>query len=360
MAERSYRTIHQIIKAAQQNLDQTSWDYLIGGSDTETTLNRNRLSLDSLALKPRVLVDVSDIDTSGSLLGEQMTIPVVLAPIGSLQLFDEGGGASAAKAAADFGVISIASSVCTPDIEDIASASDAKKVYQLYIRGDANWVDDTIKRVIDSGYISFCLTVDTAMVSRRERDIAKGARPTSLGHQEGYEWQAKLNWKDVERIKSKFDIPLILKGINRVEDAAKAVELGVDVIYVSNHGGRQLDHGPGAIDLLPDIVAEVGNKAEIVIDGGFYRGTDIIKAMALGADAVGLGRLEAWALAAGGAPALVRCLTILQQEIRIGLGLLGVNAFSELDPSFITQADPVTSADVISAFPLLDLNDCGY
>ncbi|MBD3645849.1 MAG: alpha-hydroxy-acid oxidizing protein, partial [Pseudomonadales bacterium] len=334
--------------------------YLIGGTETETTLKRNRLAIDSLALKPRVLNDVSEVDTGGTFLGEKLTTPTLLAPIGSLQVFEAGGGATAAIAAEQFGIMSIASSVCTPDIEEIAAASAAPKIYQLYVRGDADWVDNVIQRVIDSGYKGFCLTVDTSVVSRRERDIAKNVQPTSGGRDpaaSGFEYQAKLNWNDVKRIKDKFDIPLILKGINTVEDAAKALEYGVDVIYVSNHGGRQLDHGRGAIELLPEIVAEVDGKAEVAVDGGFYRGTDIVKAMALGADAVGLGRLEAWAMAAGGAPVLVRCLQILQHEIRSALALCGVTGFHELDPSFVVEADPVTEPSVTSAFPLLDLDD---
>lgn len=355
MSESRFKTIHQIIRAARDNLDQAYWDYLIGGSDSETTLKRNRLALDSLALSPRVLEDVSQIDTSGKLLGKTLKIPALLAPIGSLQVFEEGGGATAAIAADEFGVINIVSSVCTPDLEAVAQASNSDKIYQLYVRGDANWVDDVIQRVIDAGYMGFCLTVDTALVSRRERDIAKNVSPTSQSPQEGFEWQAKLNWKDVERIKSKFDIPLVLKGINRVEDAIKAVDYGVDVVYVSNHGGRQLDQGVGAIELLPDIVSEIKGKAEIVVDGGFYRGTDVIKAIALGADAVGLGRLEAWAMAAGGASALVDCLRILRSEIYTALGLLGASSFSDLDDSFIVPADPVDAPDATSAFPLLDI-----
>ncbi len=360
MADVPFRTIHEIVKAARLRLNQTYWDYLVGGTETETTLKRNRLAIDSRALKPRVLNDVSVIDTTGSLLGIDLALPIMLAPIGSLQVFEPGGGASAAIAAAQAGVISIASSVCTPSIEEIAAASSAPKIYQLYVRGDENWVDDIIRRVIASGYIGFCLTVDTAVVSRRERDIAKRVIPTSQSSPGDFSYQARLNWGDVARIKEKFDIPLVLKGINRVEDAARAVEMGVEVIYVSNHGGRQLDQGVGTLDVLPEIVKEVGGRAQIAVDGGFYRGTDILKAIALGADVVGLGRLEAWALAAGGSPVLVRCLAILKHEIEESLALCGVTSFADLDASFVVNAPPVVQADVFSAFPLLDLEDAGY
>ncbi|MCB1693250.1 MAG: alpha-hydroxy-acid oxidizing protein [Pseudomonadales bacterium] len=360
MAEPAFRTIHQIVRAAKLRLDRTYWDYLVGGTETETTLRRNRLAIDSTALVPSVLNDVSNVDPSGSLLGAPLTIPCLLAPIGSLQVFEAGGGATAARAAAEYGVMSIASSVCTPDVEEIAAASDAPKIYQLYVRGDEKWVDDIIERVVASGYKGFCLTVDTAVVSRRERDIAKAVIPTSQATPGDFSYQAKLNWSDVERIKSKFDIPVILKGINTPADTARALDLGVEVIYVSNHGGRQLDQGRGALDVLPEIVQAVDGRAEIVVDGGFYRGTDIVKAMALGANAVGLGRLEAWAMAAGGQPVLVQCLRILESEIRSAMALCGVRSFAEIDSRFVTHASPVYEPSVTSAFPLLDLDGDVY
>ncbi len=360
MSDVPFRTIHEIIRAARLNLNQTDWDYLVGGSDTEATVKRNRLAIDSKALSPKVLNDVSEIDTSGSILDQHLSIPVVLAPIGSLEVFTLGGGETAAIAAAEAGILSIASSLCSPTIEEIAAASDAAKIYQLYVRGDEIWVDDIIRRVVSSGYDGFCLTVDTSVVSRRERDIAKRVIPTSQPSEGDFIYQAKLNWADVARIRDKFDIPLILKGISRIEDAVKAVELGIEVIYVSNHGGRQLDQGPGAMDILPGIAREVGDRASIVVDGGFYRGTDILKAMALGATAVGLGRLQVWALAAGGAPALVSCMRILKHEIKTALALCGVSGFSGLDESFVIDAPVTVTPDVFSAFPLLNLENEGY
>ena len=360
MPDSKFKTIHEIVKAARLNLNQTHWDYLVGGTETETTLKRNRASIDSRALRPKVLNDVSNINTQVQFMGTQMQLPVILAPIGSLQVFNPGGGAAAAIVAEQAGIMSIASSVCTPDIEDIAEASNSAKIYQLYVRGDEHWQDDIIRRVIDSGYIGFCLTVDTAVVSRRERDIAKGVIPTSPASPGDFNYQAKLSWKDVARIKEKHDIPLILKGINRPDDAEKALDYGVDVIYVSNHGGRQLDQGAGSLDLLPEIVETVAGRAEIIIDGGFYRGTDILKAMALGANAVGLGRLEAWALAAGGSAALVRCLAILRHEIIESLALCGVTGFNELDKSFVSAAANPNPSSLQSAFPLLDLSTPGY
>ena len=357
-----FKTIHQIIRKAKQNLSQTLWDYVIGGTASETTLRRNRASIDSKALLPKILNDVSEIDTRCSILNEELEIPVILAPIGSLQNLVKGGGATAAVAAEEAGVMSIASSVCHPELEDIAAASNSPKIYQLYVRGDAEWTDDKVQRAIDAGYTAFCLTVDSAVVSRRERDISKSVRPTSKPIS-GYGdrvFQQSLNWADVQRIKNNFDIPLIIKGINRPDDAKKAIELGVEVVYVSNHGGRQLDHGVGSLDLLPAIIKAVEGKAEIIIDGGFYRGTDIVKAMIMGANAVGIGRLEAWSLAAGGAPALVQCLNILKWEISETLSLCGVKSFDEFDDSFVAPAEMVYPPDLSAAFPLLNLEDEGY
>lgn len=360
-ADEEFATIHEIVKKARLRLDQTDWDYLVGGTETETTLRRNRHAIDRLGLLPKVLNDVSAVDTSGTFLGHKLRFPVMLAPIGSLQVFDKGGAASAAIGAAEAGIMTMASSVAEPDLETTAAASDAPKIYQLYVRGDKKWVDDIVSRVIDSGYVGFCVTVDTAIVSRRERDLAKRVVPTSQSANDGdFRFQSALDWRTVARIKEKFDIPLILKGITRVDDAEKAVGYGVDVVYVSNHGGRQLDQGVGSLTQLPAIVDAVGGKAEVAVDGGFYRGTDIAKAIALGANIVGLGRLEGWALAAGGVPALVRCLKLLRRELLIAMALCGVTTIDELDPSFVTPADVVTNSDVLSAFPLLNLDDYGY
>ncbi|MBT5155808.1 MAG: alpha-hydroxy-acid oxidizing protein, partial [Gammaproteobacteria bacterium] len=179
MDPKDLKTIHEIVKAARLNLDITLWDYLVGGAETETTLRRNRHAIDKLGLLPRVLNDVSNVDTSGTFLGQQLSLPLILAPIGSLESIDPGGASSAAIAAAETSVMTMASSVAAPGIEEIAASSDAAKLYQLYVRGNEAWVDAIVERVIASGYVGFCLTVDTAVVSRRERDIAKRVVPTS-------------------------------------------------------------------------------------------------------------------------------------------------------------------------------------
>lgn len=352
--EGQFLTLHEIVRSARLRLDRNIWDYLVGGTETETTLRRNRLALDSLAFRPRVLNDVSRIDATGTFLGRKVRLPVLLAPVGSLESFEAGAGATAARAAAAFGVPVFISSVTAPGLEGSAAAGDGPKVFQLYVRGDEAWTDDHVRRAADAGYDAFCMTVDTAIYSRRERDIAKRFVKPWRARAAGMEFQAALNWSHVRRYKEKHRLPLILKGIATAEDAARACEHGVDAIYVSNHGGRQLDHGRGATDVLPEIVAAVAGRARVIVDGGFSRGTDVVKAIALGADAVGIGRLYCYGLAAAGKEGVERVLELLEDEVLSCLGLLGADRFAALERSHLHPAQPVGLPHVHSAFPLLD------
>jgi isopentenyl diphosphate isomerase/L-lactate dehydrogenase-like FMN-dependent dehydrogenase len=351
-----FQNLHEFVKAARQNLDRNNWDYLIGGSETETTLARNRLALDSIGFRPRVLRDVSQVDCTKSLFGRKLRIPVLCAPVGSLQVFEAGGGATVAAATREFGNGMILSSVSDPGLDKTAEAApDGFRIFQLYVRGDQAWVDDHVRRAIDQGYAAFCLTVDTDSYSRRERDIAKRHQRRRVRVDDARIYQARFNWRDIARIKQSFDIPLIIKGIATAEDAAIAVEHGVDCVYVSNHGGRQLDQGVGSIEVLPEVVEAVGGRARVMVDGSITRGTDVVKAITLGADAVVVGRLYVYGLAAAGGPGVVRLFEILEDEIRICLSLLGVNSYGELDKSYIRAARPVVPAHVHSPFPHLDL-----
>jgi isopentenyl diphosphate isomerase/L-lactate dehydrogenase-like FMN-dependent dehydrogenase len=356
-----FQTLHEIVARARQNLNQNDWDYIVGGTETETTLRRNRLALDEIALRPRVLRNLGHVDASVAAFGRTMRLPVVLAPVGSLECFHDGAAASVVRAARAFGVAHMLSSVCQPGLEKVAqTAPDALRIFQLYVRGDEAWVDDHVERAIANGYAAFCLTVDTAIYSRRERDIAK--RHVALGRRRasGREFQAALDWATVKRLKDKFDIPLVLKGIATAEDAKIALDHGTDWIYVSNHGGRQLDHGRGAMEVLPEIVEALGGRAGIIVDGGFARGTDVVKAIAAGAHLVGLGRMQCYALAAGGQAALVRMLEILEDEVLRCLGLMGVTKFAALDRSYLAAAPSTTPPHALSAFPLLRIEDYRY
>ncbi len=349
-----FLVLHEIVKAAKQKLPREVWDYLIGGAETETTLKRNRQAIDSLAFRPRVLRDVSKVDCSTTLLGEKLRIPVFLAPIGSLQDLEPGGGATAARSANRFGTASMLSSSSEPGLEAVAEASEGPNIFQLYVRGDRAWVDDHIRRAKDAGYFAVCLTVDLDHYGRRERDLAKRHVTTARKTVTGDHYQMLFCWDDVKRIKDTHDIPMILKGIATAEDAAIALEHGIEGVYVSNHGGRQLDHGRGSIEVLPEVVAEVKGKATVMVDGGFLRGTDVVKAIALGADAVAVARLYGYGISAAGEDGVVRVLEILESEIRTCLGLLGASSTSELDASYIHATSPIGLSHVMSAFPLLE------
>ncbi len=348
-----FMNLHEIVAKARANLNQNDWDYIVGGTETETTLRRNRLALDSIAFRPRVLRDVSKVDPSVDIFGHKLKLPIVLCPVGSLESFHPGGAEPVVKAAAEFGVAHMLSSVCDPGLEGVAKAApDGLRMFQLYVRGDAAWVDDHVERAMKHGYAAFLLTVDTAHYSRRERDLAKRHVTAGRRRVQGRDIQAALDWRTVERIKKNFKIPLGIKGIATAEDAKIALDHGVEMIYVSNHGGRQLDHGRGAVEMLPEVVDVVAGRAMIVIDGAFNRGTDIVKAIALGANLVGLGRMQCYGLAAAGQAGIVRMLEIMADEVTRALGLIGVTSFGKLDRSYLHAAAPANAPHVFSAFPL--------
>jgi glycolate oxidase len=319
------------------------------------------MALDTIAFRPRVLRDVSKVDASVSQFGRKLRLPVVLAPVGSLESFHAAGAESVVRGVEEFGCAHMLSSVCEPGLEELAkTAPAALRLYQLYVRGDAAWVDDHVARALDHGYAAFALTVDTAHYSRRERDIAKRFVTAGRRRVQNRVAQASLDWRTVERIKKKFKIPLAIKGIATAEDAALAIEHGVDWIYVSNHGGRQLDHGRGSLDVLPEVVDAVAGRARIIVDGSICRGTDIVKAIATGADLVGIGRMQCFALACGGRSGVLRLLELLEDEVQRCLGLLGAASFADLDRSYLHPAAAVNLPHVLSAFPLLKIDDYRY
>jgi len=356
-----FQNLHEIVARARQNLDQNAWDYIVGGTESETTLRRNRLALDSMAFRPRVLRDVSNVDASVERFGRKLRLPVMFAPVGALETFNPEAAAAVVRAAGEFGVAHMLSSVCEPGLEAVAQAAPkATRIFQLYVRGDVAWVDDHVARAIANGYSAFCLTVDTAHYSRRERDLAKRYVTVGRRRASGRTFQAALDWSTVKRIKQNFKIPLIIKGVATAEDTRIALDHGVEWIYVSNHGGRQLDHGRGSFDVLPEVVEAAAGRAKVLVDGSFCRGTDVVKAIAAGADLVGMGRMQCYALAAAGQAGLVRLLELLEDEVQRCLGLLGVTSFSELDRSHLHPAPPTNPPHVLSAFPLLKIDDYRY
>ncbi|MBU2497935.1 MAG: alpha-hydroxy-acid oxidizing protein [Proteobacteria bacterium] len=349
--------MQDIVLKAHRNLSSNVWDFVSGGTESETTLLRNRQALDALAFRPRVLRDVSKIDTSTTFLGSRLPIPVFFAPVGSLNQINPDSTRFALRAASRFGIFKFLSSVngCL-ELEEGAEIAGKSLVFQLYIRGDEAWLNAFLDRIIKANCRGLCLTVDIALYSRRERDLFNRHRPPGReeGEREGFRYQSAMTWDFVDKVRRWIDIPLIVKGIATAEDAKLAVEHGVDVVYVSNHGGRQLDHGRGCIEVLPEVIDAVGGKAEVVIDSGFVRGTDILKAIALGARAVGLGKLQFWALAAGGEEGLVRMLEILKDEISVSMGLLGVTKLEELSSAHLHPAKPTKFPGDFSPFPSVE------
>ena len=342
----------EIIREARRRVNQGAWDYLVGGSESETTLRRNRRAFDRIAFRPRILVDVSKIDTSTTFLGTTLRMPVILAPIGSLQVFHPDAAIASTTAASEFGIMHAISSVTQPELEETAAATSTLKIFQLYVQGDEQWTTDIIERVKAAGYAALALTVDVAHYSRRERPMMTRQLPPTrrVVNPEGRRYQAMLTWDMMDRIKEQAGLPFMLKGVQTAEDAEIAVQHGVDVIWVSNHGGRQIDHGLGSLETLPEIVQAVNGRARIILDGGVQRGTDILKAVALGADAVAIGRLQAWGLAAGGKEGIIRMLEILEDELISAMGLTGLTSMDQINRKYVCQAEPVTEAHEMSSW----------
>ena len=338
--ESQFPTNEEIIRAAKRNMNQAGWDYLVGGTETETSMRRNRLSLDKKGFRPRILVDVSNLDTSTTLLGYPMQIPVILAPIGGLVRIHPNGPVEATKSANEFGVIHTLSSVSGAELETVASDNNSTKFFQMYIQGDWDWIKALIDRVKKADFKGLALTVDNARYSLRERPLKYGTTPPGLSPRTPGPGAA-ATWELMDKIKDYSGLPFMVKGIATPEDARIAVDHGVEVIWISNHGGRGLDHGLGTLDMLEAIVPEVTGKAELIVDGSILRGSDVVKAVALGANAVSIGKLQGWGLAAGGAAGLTRTLQIMEEEIISAMALLGVTRVDQLNKDYITSAEPV-------------------
>lgn len=349
-AAANFVSLQEIVATARRNLPQDLWDHLSGGSDSETTLARNRQALDSLALRQRVLVDVRNIDITTTLLGQKLASPVFLAPVGGFVGFAHPQGAcNVARAAVAHGTTAFISTAAKPSLEAAADAVGDPLIFQLYVRADRKWVEDILDRAKDAGYRALCVCVDRNYYGRRERDIIARANV-----REGFgdpSFQMGLKWEDLVWMKAHMGLPLIVKGVATAEDAKLSIEHGADVVYVSNHGGRQLDHAQGTIEVLPEVVAAVDGRAEILWDGGVLRGTDIVKALCLGARAVGVGKMLGWALAAAGEAGLKRMLELMDVEIRTAMGLMGVTSLAQLNPSWVRPAAPVRAPTQTNAYP---------
>jgi isopentenyl diphosphate isomerase/L-lactate dehydrogenase-like FMN-dependent dehydrogenase len=337
----AFTTAGELTDAARAALPSELWDYVCGGAGTEATLRRNRAALDALVLRPRVGRDVSVRRTSTTFLGAELALPVMLAPIGTIGLFDEGGAVSAARAAARAGTAAFVSLLSVPDLETVA-ATGATLFFQHYTRSDRGWTLEIIRRVEAAGYRGLCVTLDSAVDGVRERELrnrfdrgAAQARPNIAPGHDRRELQARLTWAELAWIAERTELPLLVKGVTDPDDAQLAVRAGAAAVIVSNHGGRQLDHQAGTIEVLGAVVQAVGDQAEVVVDGGFERGTDAVKALALGARAVLIGRAACFALAAGGEDALAATLERMRVEVDRTLALLGVTAPEAVAPAHV-------------------------
>jgi glycolate oxidase len=355
-AEPEILTTTELVALAKKRLPESAWDFIVGGAETETSIVRNRHALDSIAFRPRVLRNVEDASPATTFLGMQHRMPVLLAPIASLTDVDPEGALPVARAAAEFGCLMLVSSVTQPSFEEVARAAGERFGLQIYTDGDEQWVVDTAKRAAQAGAKALCLTVDVPTFGRRERHIhrrhAMAGRPFGA-LRSGEAHRGRADWRLVEKLKRAVKLPLMVKGIQTAEDAELCVKHGVDVIYVSNHGGRQLDHCRGAIELLPEIISAARGKAQFVLDGGFLRGTDILKAVARGAAMVGIGKLQALALGGAGERGVLRMLEILETELTTNMKLLGAKKVDELDGTYLQPAMLVTVPGALSALPLL-------
>ena len=339
VAMSSFATAGEVTDAARAALPPEIWEYVSGGAGTEATLRANRAALDALRMRPRVGRDVSRCRAGTTFLGLPLALPVLLAPIGTIGLFDAGGAATCARAAERAGTASFVSILSVPVLEEVAAAAEAPLIFQHYTRGDRDWTLELFRRVEAAGYAAICITLDSAVDGIRERELRlrfdRGAaqeRPNLVGS-DRRDLQAALSWSEIAWLAEQTTLPLVLKGITHADDALLAVEAGAAAVIVSNHGGRQLDHLPGAIEVLPPVVEAVGDRVEVLMDGGVRRGTDVLIALALGARAVLAGRPILWGLACGGEAGVLRVLEILKAEIELGLTLLGAPS-----PEAVTRA----------------------
>jgi L-lactate dehydrogenase (cytochrome) len=369
---------------ARKRLPMAVMDFVEGGAEDEITIARNRHALQSLALVPRALTDVSARDQRTTLLGTAVASPIVLAPVGLAALAHPAGEVAAARAASQHGIISTLSSSSAWSLEDVARSSTGPKWFQLYIWRDRELTRALVERARAAGYLALCLTIDVAVSGRRARDLRNGftipPRPRlsqsgdfirhagwftamvmselrghglAMGNFTAADvgmrarlrmldvvnelFDPSVTWRDIEWLKSIWGGPLVIKGIMTGPDAKRCLDAGADAVWVSNHGGRQLDGLKASVHALPDVVEAVDGKAEVYVDGGFRRGTDVVKALSLGARACMIGRPYVYGLAAAGQAGAEKVITILRAEIDSALALLGRPRLADLDATAVEK-----------------------
>ena len=374
--------IDDLRRLAMRRLPRAVFDFADGGAEDEQTLRANREDFAKLTFRPKILVDVSKRDQATTILGQPVSSPLILAPTGLAGMLWARGEMAAARAAASHNVIFTLSTLGACSIEEVAETSSGPLWFQLYVMRDRDVTRKLVERAQHAGYKALCLTVDLPVLGQRERDLRNGAtippkvtvrnainvlqRPgwlrrvwwgpnitfknfvgssAALTSDAGTLWQyvnslndPSVNWDDLAWFRSLWQGPIAIKGMLTPEDARRAVSEGIDAIIVSNHGGRQLDSLPSAVEALPEIVDAVGDRAEVILDGGVRRGTDVVKALALGARACMIGRPMLYGLGASGQAGVERAVEILKAEIDRSLALLGRPTLADLDRSAVRRA----------------------
>jgi isopentenyl diphosphate isomerase/L-lactate dehydrogenase-like FMN-dependent dehydrogenase len=344
-------------RLAEERLGPGAWSYFAGGADDERTLRWNLEAYGRWRLRPRILCDVTDVNASTTVLGTEVALPVLVAPVAFQRMAHPDGEAGTARAAAAAGTVMCLSTIATASPADVAAAAPgAPRWFQLYVFKDWGLTSALVQQAVDAGYSALVLTADTPYLGRREGplrtgfaipddvripavDAARGGglQPFSL-HEHFDLFSPAVSWRDVERLTDLSGLPVVVKGVLTAEDARLACEHGAAAIGVSNHGGRQLDGVPGTLDALPEVVEAVDGRVEVYLDGGIRRGTDVAKALALGARATLAGRAVLWGLAVGGEEGARHVLELLRDEIRLALSLLGCTSPEEIRPGHVAPA----------------------
>jgi isopentenyl diphosphate isomerase/L-lactate dehydrogenase-like FMN-dependent dehydrogenase len=338
---------------ARERLEPGCWAYYAGGSGDEWTLRENRSAFGRWVLRPRVLVDVDEVSARTTLLGHELSMPLLVAPVAYLRMAHADGEAGLARAAAAAGTIYTLSTMATTTPAEVAAAAPAApRFFQLYVFRDEGLTRSVVEQARDSGYAAIVLTVDAPRLGNREGQVREGfsvpfsvpalgpLADSNLGPQDHFRQlvSGSMTWRDLERIAELAQMPVIPKGILTAEDALLAVEHGAAAVGVSNHGGRQLDGVPAALDALPEVVEAVAGRVPVLVDGGVRRGTDVVKALALGATAVLAGRAPVWGLAADGERGATRVLEQLRAEIELALALVGAATPDAVGSSHVARA----------------------
>jgi 4-hydroxymandelate oxidase len=344
-------------RLAEERLGPGAWSYFAGGADDERTLRWNLEAYGRWRLRPRILCDVTDVSTETTVLGTPVALPVLVAPVAFQRMAHPDGEGATARAAASAGTVMCLSTIATATPADVAAAAPgAPRWFQLYVFKDWGLTSALVQQAVDAGYSALVLTADTPYLGRREGplrtgfaipddvripavDAARGGglQPFSL-HEHFDLFSPAVSWRDVERLTELSGLPVVVKGVLTAEDARLACEHGAAAIGVSNHGGRQLDGVPGTLDALPEVVEAVEGRVEVYLDGGIRRGTDVAKALALGARATLAGRAVLWGLAVGGEEGARHVLELLRAEIRLALALLGCTSPDEIRREHVAPA----------------------